>query len=118
MANQKRKDYLRNGRSRHPQGCMWCGAEVAPPVTHASYCSDGCVQADYEGIDDIPPIVPCADPAGMSEEAKSRAIERMNASYSDWAARRAKPDPSTYGATGDGDATGGGPYTSGSSIEA
>lgn len=114
----KRKDYERNLRARVQTGCTWCGSEnVPPPVTTASYCSDVCVQADYAGIDDVPPVVPCADPAGMSQEAKSRAIERMNASYNDWSARRARPDNSTYGATGDGDPTGGGPYTSGSSIE-
>lgn len=85
---QRRKDYARNIRARVHKGCTWCGAEMPPPVTTASYCSDACVQADYEGIDDIPPVVPCGDPRGMSEEAKSRAITRMNDSYNDWAESR------------------------------
>lgn len=84
----KRKDYARNLRAKVQQGCTWCGAHVPPPVTSASYCSDVCVQMDMAGLDDVPPVVPCADPRGMSEEAKSRAIERMNASYNDWAARQ------------------------------
>jgi hypothetical protein len=84
----KRKDYARNIRSKKPSGCTWCGTPVNPPVTTASYCSDACVQADYAGIDDIPPVVPCADPRSMSEEAKSRAIQRMNDSYRDWSERQ------------------------------
>jgi hypothetical protein len=94
MKPQQRKDYVRNARSKRPTGCGWCGGEIEPyrlPVTHASYCSDACVQADNEGLDDVPPVVPCGDPRGMSEEAKSRAIARMNASYNEWAAGRRTP---------------------------
>jgi hypothetical protein len=56
----KRKDYARNLRAKKPTGCTWCGGEIEPyrlPVTHASYCSDACVQADHEGIDDLPPVI-------------------------------------------------------------
>lgn len=88
---KKRRDYRGNLRRKAQSGCTWCGAEVAPPVTSASYCSDACVQADHAGLDDVPPVVPCGDPRGMSEGAKSRAIERMNASYSEWAAGRRTP---------------------------
>lgn len=84
----KRKDYARNLRAKKHAGCTWCGADIRPPVTTSSYCSDDCVQADYEGIDDVPPVVPCGDPRSMSEGAKSRTIERMNASYSYWTARQ------------------------------
>ncbi len=92
MPNHQRKDYARNLRAKVPKGCTWCGSEdVTAPVTTATYCSDVCVQADYEGIDDVPPVVPCADPRGMSEEAKSRAIQRMNDSYNEWATGRRTP---------------------------
>lgn len=53
---QKRKDYARNLRLRKQTGCSWCGADVPPPVTSATYCSDACVQADHESIDDLPPV--------------------------------------------------------------
>ena len=53
---KKRRDYLSNLRRKQPSGCTWCGAELAPPVTSASYCSDACVQADHEGIEDLPPV--------------------------------------------------------------
>jgi hypothetical protein len=90
-APPRRKDYVRNAKSKRPTGCGWCGTPVPPPVTSASYCSDACVQADHEGMDDVPPVVPCGDPRGMSEEAKSRAIERMNASHNEWVAGRRTP---------------------------
>ena len=88
----KRRDYARNVRSRHPKGCTWCGSDVPSPVTSASYCSDLCVQRDHDGLDDVPPVVPCGDPRGMSEEAKSRAIQRMNDSYNEWASGRSEED--------------------------
>lgn len=110
----KRRDYNRNVRKKYDKrsGCMWCGREGFGRIPQQSeYCSDACLQADMAGIDDIPPVVPCGDPAGMSEEAKSRAIQRMNDSYNDWAASRVgRPSD-------DGDTTGGGPYTPGSAIE-
>lgn len=90
-APARRRDYVRNVKAKRPTGCTWCGAEVPPPVTSASYCSDACVQADMAGIDDVPPVVPCGDPRSMSEEAKSRAISRMNDSYNEWAAGRRVP---------------------------
>ena len=87
----KRKDYLKNIRSKHPHGCTWCGADVPAPVTSASYCSDVCVMLDHEGLDDVPPAVPCRDVRSMSEEEKSRCIERMNESQNEWAAGRRTP---------------------------
>jgi hypothetical protein len=88
----QRRDYRKNLRAKVQTGCTWCGSpDVTKPVTSSSYCSDACVQADYEGIDDLPPVVPCGDPRGMSEEAKSRAISRMNDSYNEWAAGRQCP---------------------------
>ena len=90
MPKPKRKDYVRNARKPYAKqsGCTWCGGTLEGV---SSYCSDGCLQADMEGIDDVPPVVPCADPRGMSEEAKSRAITRMNDSYNEWAAGRRAP---------------------------
>lgn len=86
---ERRKDYARNIRARVQKGCTWCGTEMPPPVTTASYCSDACVQADHEGIDDLPPVVLAAwSGAQASEEYVSRTIERMNASYNDWAESR------------------------------
>jgi hypothetical protein len=70
MANPQRRDYRQNLRRKIKEGCTWCGAEVPPPVTGATYCSDGCVQADMEGIDDLPSIVPLAysDPAYVARK--------------------------------------------------
>lgn len=84
----KRKDYARNLRAKIQKGCVWCGTEVPAPVSTASYCSDLCVMLDHQGIDDIPPAVPCRDVRSMSEEEKSRCIERMNASYQEWSEGR------------------------------
>ena len=80
-------------RAKVQKGCAWCGGDLRPDTrpSTASYCSDACVQADHEGLDDIPPVVPCGNAAGMSEEAKSRWIERSNASYNEWAAGRRTP---------------------------
>jgi hypothetical protein len=58
MGPARRKDYARNLRAKVQKGCTWCGGEVPPPVTSATYCSDACVQADHEGIDDLPPVIP------------------------------------------------------------
>jgi len=54
---KQRKDYRSNARKnyRDQSGCMWCGAQVEFLM---SYCSDACVQADMEGIDDLPPVIP------------------------------------------------------------
>lgn len=54
----KRKDYLKNIKARTHTGCTWCGCEVPQPVSTATYCSDACVQADHEGMDDLPPVLP------------------------------------------------------------
>ena len=63
----KRRDYARNLRAKKQTGCAWCGGDLAPdhPATTASYCCDACVQADHEGIDDLPPVTVLAsnDPA-------------------------------------------------------
>lgn len=93
MTAPRRRDYARNLRAKVQKGCAWCGGDLGPGrrASTASYCSDACVQADHEGIDDVPPVVVCGDPRNMSEEAKSRAIERMNASHSEWAAGRRTP---------------------------
>ncbi len=78
----QRKDYLRNIKSKHPSGCTWCGAEVPPPVTTASYCSDICVQMDHAGIDDEPPAFMLAyDTARGGEAYVSRKIAEYNAAY-------------------------------------
>lgn len=65
-APPKRKDYARNIRAKVHSGCTWCGADVDPPVTTAKYCSDLCVQADHEGIDDLPPVIPLSTGKAMS----------------------------------------------------
>lgn len=63
----KRKDYARNIQAKIQKGCTWCGSDkVTAPVTTASYCSDACVQADHEGIDDLPPIIPLSTGKAMS----------------------------------------------------
>lgn len=63
----KRKDYARNLRAKIQKGCTWCGSdEVTRPVTSASYCCDACVQADHEGIDDLPPVIPLSSGKAMS----------------------------------------------------
>lgn len=66
MIHTKRKDYAKNIRARVQTGCTWCGSHVDPPVTTASYRSDECVQADYEGIDDLPPVIPLSTGKAMS----------------------------------------------------
>jgi hypothetical protein len=63
---QKRKDYARNINAKIHKGCTWCGGHVDPPVTTASYCSDECVRADHEGIDDLPPVIPLSPGKAMS----------------------------------------------------
>lgn len=90
---QRRRDYVRNAKKKYTarSGCTWCGTEGYGGPTETDYCSDACVQADMEGLDDVPPVVPCGDPRSMSEEAKSRAIQRMNDSYNDWTAGRRTP---------------------------
>jgi hypothetical protein len=86
-APARRRDYVRNLTRKVQTGCAWCGGplEDGRRASTASYCSDACVQADHEGIDDVPPAVVCRDPRSMSEEEKSRTIERMNDSYREWA---------------------------------
>ena len=58
MTAPRRKDYLRNLRAKVQKGCVWCGGDIGPDrqASTASYCSDACVQADHEGIDDLPPV--------------------------------------------------------------
>lgn len=66
-APPKRRDYARNLRAKVQTGCTWCGSpDVTTPVTSSSYCSDLCVQADYEGIDDLPPVIPLSPGKAMS----------------------------------------------------
>lgn len=67
MTPPKRRDYRKNLRARVQTGCTWCGSpDVTKPVTSASYCSDPCVQADHEGIDDLPPVIPLSPGKAMS----------------------------------------------------
>jgi hypothetical protein len=70
----QRRDYLRNLKAKEHTGCAWCGGTVPPPVTIASHCSDACVQADNEGIDDMPPVIPLAytDPAYVARKWSGR----------------------------------------------
>lgn len=58
----KRRDYRRNLRAKVQRGCVYCGSDdIRPGVpSTATYCSDACVQADHEGIDDLPPVIPLA----------------------------------------------------------
>lgn len=74
MKPTQRRDYRRNLKAKTHTGCTWCGGTVSPPVTSASYCSDACVQADNEGIDDMPPVIPLAytDPAYVARKWSGR----------------------------------------------
>jgi hypothetical protein len=68
-----------------------------------SVCSDACTEALFEGIDDRPPAM-ILQPGNGPDSAY---IARKFAQYNE-----------TYGRpSGDGDATGGGPYTPGSAVE-
>jgi hypothetical protein len=78
----KRKDYLRNIKSKHPKGCAWCGADVPPPVTNMSVCSDVCTHLLFEGIDDRPPAFMLAYGTAQGGEAYvSRKIAEYNDAY-------------------------------------
>lgn len=67
MTPPKRRDYRKNLRAKIQTGCTWCGSpDVTKPVTSASYCSDACVRADYEGIDDLPAVIPLSPGKAMS----------------------------------------------------
>lgn len=80
---QKRSDYARNARKHYSKrsGCLWCGVEGYGRIpAQSEYCSDVCLQADMEGIDEIPPVIPLAysDPAYVARkwtEANARNEE-------------------------------------------
>jgi hypothetical protein len=101
MPKPKRRDYASNARKHYSEqtGCMWCGGQVEHLM---SYCSDECLQADMEGIDDLPPVMVLQPGNGPNSTYVARKIAEYNAAYP---------------LSGDGDATGGGPYTPGSVIE-
>jgi hypothetical protein len=69
---KRRRDYASNARKRPAKqsGCTWCGADT----DHVSmYCSDACLQADMEGIEDRPPVTVLAfNAAGCSDEYLAR----------------------------------------------
>lgn len=77
MKPVKRKDYARNLRAKIQKGCTWCGTEIPSPVTSASYCSDACVQADHEGIDDLPPVIPLSPGKAMSARSWQSYEDRL-----------------------------------------
>jgi hypothetical protein len=78
----KRRDYLRNMKSKHPQGCAWCGADVPSPVTNMTTCSDVCTQMLFEGIDDGPPAFMLAyNQAKGGEAYVARKIAEYNQAY-------------------------------------
>lgn len=56
----KRRDYAANLRRHYSKrsGCVRCGTAGYGGPTEIDYCSDTCVQADHEGIDDLPPLSP------------------------------------------------------------
>lgn len=77
----KRKDYLRNIKSKHPAGCAWCGAEIKPPVTNMSTCSDLCTQLLFEGIDDQPPVMILQPGNGPNSAYIARKFAEYNEDY-------------------------------------
>lgn len=105
MKPTQRRDYRSNARKPYGKqsGCTWCGG---PLDGVSSYCSDACVQADHEGIDDLPPVMLLQPGNGPNSAYVARKIAQYNEFYG---------VPGTP--SDDGDATGGGPYTSGSAIE-
>jgi hypothetical protein len=80
---KRRKDYLRNIKSKKPSGCAWCGADVPAPVTNMTLCSDLCTQAMFGQVDDDePPAFMLAyDVARGGEAYVSRKIAEYNAAY-------------------------------------
>lgn len=101
MKPTQRRDYRSNARKPYGKqsGCTWCGG---PKGDVSSYCSDACIQADHEGIDDLPPAMILQPGNGPDSAYVARKIAEYNEAYP---------------LSDDGDATGGGPYTSGSAIE-
>lgn len=84
MVNPQRRDYAKNLRSKIHAGCVWCGSvDIRPgPVTTATYCSDECIQADMDGIDDHPPAFMLAYNISQGGEAYvSRKIAEYNDAY-------------------------------------
>lgn len=65
----KRRDYASNMRKPYDRrsGCARCGAPGFGRIPEQpEYCSDACLQADMEGIDDLPPVTPLSHGRAMS----------------------------------------------------
>ncbi len=77
---KQRKDYRSNARKPYAKqsGCTWCGGACDHV---SSYCSDVCLQADHEGIDDRPPAMILQPGNGPNSAYVARKIAEYNQDY-------------------------------------
>lgn len=77
---EQRKDYRSNARKPYGKqtGCTWCGGTLDGV---SSYCSDACVQADMEGIDDRLPAMILQPGNGPNSAYVARKFAEYNEDY-------------------------------------
>jgi hypothetical protein len=83
-APEKRRDYASNARKSYDKksGCGWCGREGFGRIPlQSEYCSDACLQADMEGIDDLLPAMTLQPGNSGNSEYVARKFTQYNETY-------------------------------------